>query len=146
MGADLHQLHIIECFEPFEHCLRFSLSSDNYLVTIGSGGSIQFVEEVDELGELFSVHNVNQLGASYICKVGGVATSEEISFHLFVSITFEVACKSEVIRFHAKAILGNVGAFIKGDSVGFAKLTCHLKVEVLLNPLTVIAIVGNLSF
>lgn len=146
MGAGSNQLHIIEFVEPLEHRLRLSLPSDNHLATIGSGGSVEFVEEVEELSELFGVHNVNELGASHIGEVGGVATSEEVVFHFFVGFAFEVACQGEVVRLYAEAVLGNVGAFVEGDFVGFAKLTSKLEVEVLLDFLTVVSVLGNLSF
>jgi hypothetical protein len=137
---------MIEFIKPLKHCLGFSLSSDDYLATVRSGASIEFVEEVKEVGELFSVHNVNQLGASHISEVSGVATSEEVVFHFFVGFTFEVARESEVVGLYAEAIFGNVRTFIEGDFVGFAKLTSELEVEVLLDSLSVIAILGNLSF
>lgn len=146
MGAGLYQLHIFEGFEPFEHCLRFSLSSNNYLATVRGGASIQFVEQVEELGELFSVHNVNQLGAGYIGKPFRMATSEEISFHFLVAVTLQVACKREMIAFHAETIFGDIAALVEGYTVSFAELSGQLKIEVLLNPLTVVSVLGNLTF
>ena len=145
-GAGLCQPHIFESFEPLKHRFRFSFASDDYLATVRSGASIEFVEEVEELSELLGIHNVNQLGASHIGEVSGVATSEEVIFHFFVGITFEVARQGEVIGLYAEAILGNVGAFIKGDFISLAKLTSELEVEVLLDSLSVVVVLGNLSF
>ena len=146
MGVGSYQLHIFEGFEPFEHCFRLSLPSDYYLATIQDGASIQFVEQVEELGELFSVHNVNQLGAGHVGEPFRVATSEEVSFHLFVGVALQVACKREMIAFHAEAIFGNIAALVEGYTVSFAELSGQLKIEVLLNPLTVVSVLGNLTF
>lgn len=146
MGAGSNQLHIVEVIEPLDHSFRLSLPPDYYLATVGSGTSVKLVEQVEELSELFTVHNVDQLGAGYIGEVCRMATAEEVSFHFLVGIAVEVVCEGEVVAFYAEAIFGNIAALVKGYTVSFAELSGQLESKILLDSLTVVAVLGNIGF